>query len=221
MKITRRRRWLVLAVAAALILPFSSMAEDDLIVGDFLAGSLTGWKEKTFKGKTRYELIDRGAGKVLKADSRASASGLFREMKIDLVKTPCMTWSWKVDGILDGLDETTKGGDDYPARVYVVFSDGLFFWQTRALNYVWSSGHKAGAAWPNAYTDRSINVAVQSGPAHVGQWVVQSRNIRDDYKRFVGGDISQADAVAIMTDTDDSGRSATAYYGEVRFSSSC
>ena len=221
MKTTRRCAWPALAVATALIVPLSSMAEDDLIVGDFLAGSLTGWQEKSFKGKTRYELIDHGAGKVLKAESRASASGLFREMKIDLLKTPCMTWSWKVDGILDGLDETTKGGDDYPARVYVVFSDGLFFWQTRALNYVWSSGHAEGAAWPNAYTDRSINVAAQSGSAHVGQWVVQSRNIRDDYKRFIGGDISQADAVAIMTDTDDSGRSATAYYGQVRFTPSC
>ena len=221
MKTTRRCTGSVVVIAAVLFAPLSSMAEDDVIVGDFLAGSLTGWQEKVFKGKTRYQLINHGAGKVLKADSRASASGLFREMKIDLLKTPCMTWSWKVDGILDGLDETTKGGDDYPARVYVVFSDGLFFWQTRALNYVWSSGHAVGVAWPNAYTDRSINVAAQSGPARVGQWVVQSRNIRDDYKRFVGGDISQADAVAIMTDTDDSGRSATAYYGEVRFTPSC
>ena len=221
MRTTRRRTWPAIAVAAAFTGSLSSAAENDVLVGDFLAGSLTDWQEKSFKGKTRYELVDSDVGKVLKADSRASASGLFREIKIDLVKTPCMTWSWKVDGVLEGLDETTKGGDDYPARVYVVFSDGLFFWQTRALNYVWSSGQEAGAEWPNAYTDNSINVAVQSGSDLVGQWVAQSRNIREDYKRFVGGDITQADAVAIMTDTDDSGRSATAYYGQVRFTPSC
>jgi hypothetical protein len=126
-----------------------------------------------------------------------------------------------VGRILDGLDETSKYGDDYPARVYVVFSGGLLFWKTRALNYVWSNGRPIGSAWPNAYTNRFINIAVQSGPERVGQWVSQSRNIRDDYQHLVGGDIKQVDAVAIMTDTDDSGMAATAFYGEVRFSSSC
>ena len=210
-----------IAFVSGMMISVSNAAQEDVIVGDFAAGNLAGWQEKSFKNNTHYALIDSDMGKVLKADSRASASGLFREMKIDLAKTPCLTWSWKVDGILDGLDETTKSGDDYPARVYVVFSGGLFFWETRALNYVWSSGRPKGSAWPNAYTDRSVNIAVQSGPGRVGQWVQQSRNIRDDYQRLVGEDIKQADAVAIMTDTDDSGRAATAYYGEVRFTPSC
>ncbi|MBT5244626.1 MAG: DUF3047 domain-containing protein [Rhodospirillaceae bacterium] len=132
------------------------VVDGDLIVGDFEAGNLTGWQEKAFKNKTLYELVEGEVGTVLKADSKASASGLYREIKIDLVKTPCLTWSWKVDGILNGLDETTKNGDDYPARVYVVFSGGLFFWKTRALNYVWSNGRPIGSVWPNAYTSKSI-----------------------------------------------------------------
>ena len=199
----------------------SDAAQDDLIAGDFGAGNLTGWQEKTFKNKTLYELVQSDGRMVLKADSKASASGLYKEIKIDLVNTPCLNWSWKVNDVFTGLDETTKTGDDYPARVYVVFSGGLFFWKTRALNYVWSNGRPMGSAWPNAYTDRSVNVAAQSGPDRVGQWVHQSRNIRDDYRRLVGEDIKQVDAVAIMTDTDNSGRSATAFYGEVRFSASC
>jgi len=210
-----------IALVTGLAVSVSAAAQEDLIIGDFAAGNLTGWEEKTFKNKTHYELVKADLGMVLKADSKASASGMFREMKVDLVKTPCLNWSWKVDGILDGLDETTKKGDDYPARVYVVFSGGAFFWNTRALNYVWSNGRQIGSAWPNAFTNKSINIALQSGSGKVGQWTQQSRNIRDDYKRFVGEDIKQADAIAIMTDTDNSGGAATAFYGDVRFSSSC
>jgi hypothetical protein len=210
-----------IALVTGVVMSASGAAQEDLVVGDFGAGDLTGWQDKTFKNETLYELVKGDLGIVLKADSKASASGLYREIKIDLVKTPCLIWSWKVDGILDSLDETTKNGDDYPARVYVVFSGGMFFWKTRALNYVWSNGLPIGSAWPNAFTNRSVNIAIQSGPDKVGQWTHQSRNIREDYKRFVGGDIKQADAIAIMTDTDNSGRAATAFYGDVRLSSSC
>lgn len=220
-KILRLVMLSIISVVTGVVMSSSSAAQDDLIVGDFGVGNLTGWQEKTFTNKTLYELVESEVGIVLKADSKASASGLYRKMKIDLEKTPCLTWSWKVSGILDGLDETVRNGDDYPARVYVVFSGGLFFWKTRALNYVWSNGRPIGSAWPNAYTNRSINIAVQSGSERVGQWTHQSRNIRDDYKRLVGEDIKQADAIAIMTDTDDSGRAATAFYGELRLFQSC
>lgn len=208
-------------VSAAMALPVSAKTPDDIVVGDFAAGSLIGWQEKVFKGKTRYALVPSDAGMVLMADSQASASGLFRELKIDLLKTPCMTWTWKVDGIFDGLDETSKAGDDYPARVYVVFSGGLAFWNTRAINYVWSGGRPLNSAWPNAFTSKSMNVAVQSGPSRVGRWVSQSRNIRDDFQALIGGHARHVDGVAIMSDSDNSGRAAKAYYGDVRFTSAC
>ena len=194
---------------------------DDVIVGEFATGNLTGWKEKIFEGNTLYELVKSGAGMALKADSRGTASGLVREMAVDLMKTPCLTWSWKVDRILDGLDETTRSGDDFPARVYVIFSEGPLFWKSRTLSYVWSSGRPQGSSWPNAYSDKAVIIAAQGGSKKVGQWVRQSRNIRADYQRLIGGDIGQADGVAIMTDTDDSGQTATAYYQDIRFTSSC
>lgn len=218
-------RWA--AALAAIVLaasappPASVIAGQDVIVGDFSASGLTGWREEVFKDKTHYEPVRTEIGTVLKADSNASASGLYREMDIDLEKTPCLKWSWKVAGILDGLDETTKGGDDYPARVYVVFSGGLAFWKTRALNYVWSNGRPINSAWPNAFTDRSVNIAAQSGTGRIGQWVSESHDVRKDYRRLIGGDVKRADAVAIMTDTDNSGRAATAFYDNIRFSPSC
>ena len=199
----------------------SAFAKVDLFVGKFSDGSLSSWKEKSFKNTTVYKIVESDKGMVLRADSNGSASGIYRKINIDLVKTPCLIWSWKVNNILHELDETTKSGDDYPARLYVVFSGGLYFWQTLALNYVWSNGRPISSAWPNAYKKSSINIAVQSGPSYVGQWVQQKRNVRNDYKRFVGGDVKQADAIAIMTDTDNSGGVATAFYGDIQFSSTC
>ena len=199
----------------------SAPKEADLVVGNFRAGSLKGWKEKSFKNTTVYKLVKGDKEMVLMADSNDSASGLYREITVDLAKKPCLTWSWKVDRVLEGLDETTKNGDDFPVRVYVIFSGGVFFWKTRALNYVWSNGLPKGSAWKNAHTMSSINISVQSGLEKVGQWTQQTRNVRRDYKRFFGSDVKQADAVAIMTDTDNSGSQAIAFYGDISFSSKC
>lgn len=211
----------VVALVLGAMASVSVAAPKEVTVSNFAGGDLSGWEEKVFKDKTGYELIKSDEGIVLRADSRASASGLFREMTIDLSETPCLSWSWKVDGILEGLDETTKDGDDYAARVYVIFSGGLLFWNTRALSYVWSGTRPKGSTWPNAYTNKTVMIAAESGPGRVGQWVRQSRNIREDYRRLIGEDIEHADAVAIMTDTDNSGQAASAYYGEVRFTASC
>lgn len=218
---SRQYTWLTLPTALFMGVNAAAAMGHVIPVGNFETGTLSGWEEKVFNGKTIYGLTSQDVGRTLKADSRGTASGLFKKIQIDLTKTPCLSWSWKVDNVLHGLDETTKAGDDYPARVYVVFSGGAFFWNTRALNYVWSSGQPLNSAWPNAYTANTINIAVQSGDANIGQWIHQSRNIRDDYQRLVGKDVTQADAIAIMTDTDNSGREATAYYGNISLSSSC
>jgi len=180
---------------------------------------ISAWKKKVFSGVTSYELVNIDNRHVLKAVSNQSASGLVRKIKVDLNKTPFMNWSWKVDSILNNVDETKKSGDDYPARVYVVISDGFFFWQTRALSYTWASKQPRGSSWPNAFTDKATMVAVESGEDLVGEWVEEKRNILDDIKLLLGIDATRVDAVAIMTDTDNSKQSASAYYGDIFFTS--
>ena len=103
------------------------IAQKNVIIGHFSSGNLEGWNEKIFKNETQYQIIESSSGKILKAKSQASGSGLFRELQVDLKETPCLAWSWKVQNVLYGLNETTKDGDDYSARVYVVFlMDRLF-----------------------------------------------------------------------------------------------
>ena len=190
-----------------------------VVVGNFSSGDINGWETKSFKGKTHYTLTDNNGGKVLKAESNNSASGMVREIKIDLKQTPVLHWSWKTEGVFENVNEQTKEGDDYPARVYVVFSGGLFFWKTRAINYVWSSNQSVGSQWANAYTGNAQMIAVESGSKRIGRWLHEQRNVFDDYRKLFGEDAEFVDAVAIMTDTDNSGLRATAWYGDIWFSS--
>jgi len=192
-------------------------------VANFNQGDLSGWEEKSFKGNSQYKFVevkDNGQLiKVLRASTEGQASGLFKDVDIDLQKTPYLHWSWQVKNLLEGNDERSKGGDDYPARIYVVVSGGAFFWNTKAINYVWSSNQPQGSEWPNAYTSNAKMIAVQTGKEKVGQWVKEKRNVREDLKRLFGDDLTQIDAIAVMVDGDNTGQSATSFFGDIYFSS--
>lgn len=182
-------------------------------------GDLGGWEEKVFNGRTRYERVRRDGRQVVRATSRGSASGMVRRLRIDLEKTPILDWTWRVEATLGGIDERTREGDDYAARVYVIRSHPLFLWKTRAVNYVWASARDEGETWPNAYTDSARHVALRTGDALAGQWVRERRDVRADFRALFGEEVRHVDAVAIMTDTDDTGAAATAWYADIAFTS--
>ena len=182
-------------------------------------GDVAGWEEKVFEGRTLYETVRQDGRTVVRATSRGTASGLFLRRRIDLDETPILRWSWRVDGTLGNIDERTRAGDDYSARVYVIRSHPVFVWRTRAVNYVWASTRAPGETWRNAYTDSSRHVAVRSGDAHAGQWVDERRDVRADFRELFGESVRYVDAVAIMSDTDNTGAAALAYYGDITFRS--
>lgn len=199
-------------------LPMLAWTADSRIdIARFSQGDLSGWQTKVFAGETRYRLEESQGRLAIRADSDAAASGRYREININLDETPMLYWSWKVDNVLTDIDERTRAGDDYAARVYVVFSGGLAFWRTRAINYVWSSNQRVGDSWISPFTDNVRMVAVQSGPERAGQWIDEHRNIRADYQYLFGEKPRAIDAIAIMTDTDNSGKSVTAWYGDIWF----
>jgi hypothetical protein len=210
-----------LSVCLALLLSSLAAAQDyeKLMVGHFSAGSLAQWQSKAFKGQTEYQLADIEGTKALKAVSHGSASGLFKEQRIDLQKMPFMNWRWRIENRLGNINEQEKSGDDYAARVYVVVSGGLAFWRTRAINYVWASTSPKGRIWPNAFAgDHAVMIALRSSDDQTGVWHTEKRNILADLKQQFGEDIQYIDAVAIMTDTDNAQGKATAYYGNIYFS---
>jgi len=195
---------------------------EELVIGRFSKASLQNWQEKEFDGQTDYRFVlDKTrlpAATVLKASSSDAASGLFFKQRIDLEKTPYLNWSWKTEQLFSKLDEKQKSGDDFVARLYIVVDGGLFFWKTRALNYVWSTSFSVGESWPNPYTSNALLLVVESGEKNVGEWRSYRRNVRDDLKNLLGKEVRYIDAVAVMTDSDDGGQQATSYYGDISFS---
>ena len=207
------------ALLAGIAISTSALANSNVVVGEFSKGQLAGWEAKEFSGKTQYQIAAEGNTKVLRATSNSAASGLGKKIKIDLTKTPVMNWSWRIDKKLGKLNEQSKEGDDYAARVYVIVDGGLIPWNTKALNYVWSSNQPRGTTWGNAYLPKNAKMtAVRGSQDKVGGWVREKRNIRADFKQIFGKDITEIDGVAIMTDTDNGKGQATAAYGDIFFS---
>jgi len=188
--------------------------------------------------KTRYQLVQRpGRGDtttVVRALSNGGAAGLGRKVRLNPRQYPILTWQWRVSTVLEKGNAREKDGDDYPARIYVTFdydpSNFGFFDRikyealqvlgydqipTRALNYIWASRVEKGTILQNLFTDWVQMVAVESGSTKVGTWVRERRNIRADYREAFGEAPPPVNGIAIMTDTDNTGESATAYYGDI------
>ena len=209
----------LLAAASAPLL--GNESAEKLDIGLFSGNQTEGWEERSFEGKTRYQLkMDDTRGTVLHALSQGSASVFGKRMKVDLTKTPYINWSWKIDNRLDGINETTKSGDDFAARIYLVKTEGLFGRKSKAVNYVWSSNQSIGSSWGNAYQPKNSKmVAVRGIENETGQWVSEKRNVAMDFRQLFNSNTTTVDLIAIMSDTDNSGLTVSASYGDIFFSS--
>ena len=221
-----------------------SFSSDILIIDRFSSGAgvdgiPSGWHPLHFpriRRHTRYTLTQDGDNSVVMAVSNQSASAIFKEITIDPKNYPVLTWRWKVEGVLKRGDGRVKSGDDYAARVYVTFlSDannaGLMARMKRrlakriygidppgrAINYIWANRIKKGASIPNAYTSEARMIAVESGASEAGKWISEEVDIYRDYKRLFGEEPPHVTGIAIMTDTDNTGETATAYYDDIVF----
>jgi len=239
-----RRLVQLVLILGTLSLAYGGGGDDVLEVGKFSAsgpGSAwpTDWKPLTFpkiKRHTSYALIRDHDAVVVKAVSEASSSGMTREIEIDPKLYPIVQWRWKVDNLLKASDVSRKDGDDYPARLYITFAYdpsyvGLFdkakyelarlaygqYPPIAAINYIWESRAPVGTIVPNPYTDRAMMIVVESGAEHVGEWRSEARNVYDDYRQAFHKAPPMISGVAIMTDTDNTGEAATAYFGDIVF----
>jgi len=239
------RRWTTVAgVLIFFLFVATAYCGEPLVVGPFSrasegGGFPQGWEPMVFKKiktHTRYTLEEDDGTMVVKAESRAGASGMIRKIDMDPHERPIISWRWKVGSVYDKGDATRKKGDDYPARIYVAFAydpDKLSFTERlkfkaakalygeyppmAVLNYIWASHAEKGRILPNAYTDRAMMIVVQSGPQKTGTWLTETRNIVDDYQKAFGTTPPPISGIAIMTDSDNTGESTTAWYGDIQF----
>ncbi|OEF23402.1 DUF3047 domain-containing protein [Vibrio rumoiensis] len=212
----------------SLFVCFSVSATTVINVTDFNQDKIKRWESKSILDETHYNVEEYKNRIALKAVSDHSASGLILKEKIDLLKTPNISWSWLTSNTLPSLDETTKKGDDYVARVYVVIDGGMMMWNTKSLSYVWSSNQSQGQVWDNAFTGSNVQmIAVRGKQAKIQHWYDEKRNVYQDLIQYFGDKGSDKanqkayryiDIIAIMTDTDNSGGKVESYYGDIVFS---
>ena len=194
----------------------------EIKVFDFSESELTNLEVRKVRGannNTDYTVGVNDNGNFLKSIADNAASGLGKEVKIDLNKTPFINITWKIERDLKGIKENTKKGHDYAARVFVIKKTGATPLSNRAINYVFSSNNEVGSNWPSPYTKKSIDNVLSTTKNNLNEWVTVKANVKEDFKRFHDLDVSELDGLAIMSDTDNSKMKSIAYFQNIYFSS--
>ena len=194
---------------------------DEIKVFEFTESELSELEIRKVRGadnKTIYTVGTNENGNFLKAVADNAASGLGKEIKIDLNKTPFINITWKIEKDLQGINENSKKGHDFAARVFVVKKTGATPLSNRAINYVFSSNSAVGQSWPSPYTKKSIDNVLANTKDNLNIWVTVKANVKEDFKKFHDLDVNELDGLAIMSDTDNSKMEAIAYYQNIYFS---
>ena len=200
---------------------FNPVNAETIKVFEFTEMELTKLQVRKVRGadnKTLYSVGSNDKGNFLKAIADNAASGLGKEIKIDLNKTPFINITWKVEKDLKGIKENTKKGHDYAARVFAIKKTGATPLSNRAINYVFSSNSDVGENRPSPYTKKSIDNVLASTKDNLNQWVTVKANVKEDFKRFHDLDVNELDGLAIMADTDNSKMKSIAYFQNIFFS---
>ena len=168
--------------------------------------------------KTVYTVGSNENGNFLKAVADNAASGLGKEVKIDLNKTPFINITWKIEKDLQGINENSKKGHDFAARVFAVKKTGATPLSNTAINYVFSSNSAVGQSWPSPYTKKSIDNVLATTKDNLNVWVTVKANVKEDFKKFHDLDVNELDGLAIMADTDNSKMKSISYFQNIYFS---
>ena len=200
----------------------TSVTAEELMVFNFTGEELNSLDVRKVRGadaKTAYSIGNNEKGNYLKAVAENAASGVGKEIKINLDKTPFINITWKIEKDLKGIKENTKKGHDFAARVFVIKKTGATPLSNRAINYVFSSNSNVGETWPSPYTKKSIDRVLASTKSNLNEWVTVKANVKEDFKKFHDLEVKELSGIAIMADTDNSKLTAVSYFQNIFFSS--
>ena len=208
-----------LSIISVSLLFYELALAEKVIIFDFTEEELKTLKIKKVKGKTSWSIGSNENGNFIKAEAEGKGSGLGKEVEINLLKTPFINITWKIEKDLPGIVENSKKGHDYAARVFVIKKTGSTALSNRAINYVFSSNNKVNENWPSPYTKKSIDYVLSTTKENLNMWVTVKANVKEDFLKLHELDVKDLSGIAIMTDTDNSNLKAVSYYQNIYFSS--
>ena len=210
-----------ISLLTVIFITFNFAHADKILIFEFTEKELLELEVRKVRGadnKTVYSVNSNENGNYLKAVADNAASGLGKEIKINLNKTPFINITWKVQKDLKGIKENTKKGHDFAARVFAVKKTGATPLSNRAINYVFSSNSDIGLNWPSPYTKKSIDNVLSTTKENLNQWITVKSNVKEDFKKFHNLDVNELDGLAIMADTDNSKMKSVSYFQSIYFS---
>jgi hypothetical protein len=191
---------------------------------------LDGWEPLQFpkiKEHTEYAIELSGGESRLVAVSNSSASAIAYTKEFDVYEYPRVRWRWRISNVYEKGDAATKKGDDYPMRVYIMFtydpSKASFGRRIKyglaktlygeyppdsSLNYIWANRKYEEKVLTNAYADQAKMILLQGGPEKSGEWQDEEVDILEDYRLAFGKDPPARARIAIMNDSDNTGESS-------------
>ena len=212
---------MIFKVLVFLIIFTSVSLSSEVKIFEFTEKELSTLKVRKVRGadaKTKYTIGSNENGKYIRAESNNSASGLGKEININLNETPFLNITWKVEKDLSGINEESKKGHDYAARVFVVKKTGATPLSNRAMNYVFSSNNDINTYHRSPFTKKSIDYVLSTTKDNLDEWVTVKVNVREHFKKFHKLELNNINGVAIMSDTDNSKMKAIAYFQNIYFS---
>ena len=211
----------IISLLIVIFITFNFAHADKILIFEFTEKELLELEVRKVRGadnKTLYSVNSNENGNYLKAVADNAASGLGKEIKINLNKTPFINITWKVQKDLKGIKENTKKGHDFAARVFAVKKTGATVLSNRAINYVFSSNSDIGLNWSSPYTKKSMDNVLSTTKENLNQWVTVKANVKEDFKKFHNLDVNELDGLAIMADTDNSKMKSVSYFQSIYFS---
>ena len=200
--------------------------------------SLDAWRPLTFRkipAHSTYRTVREDGRTALSLEADRSASGLVYRESVRLADTPVLSWRWKVERHLPDVDPRTKPGDDYPARVYVLFAydparaplSRRAAWSAArllyggyppdsTLVYVYTSSSVTVRRYRSPYTDRAAMVVRRSRADAAGVWYEERADVLADYRAAFGEDPPAEGSLAVMADADNTGASSRAFIDYIR-----
>ncbi|MEO6245281.1 MAG: DUF3047 domain-containing protein [Opitutaceae bacterium] len=214
---TRRKYRIRLLLGAVLGLAAAARTVGADLFDGFSGDWRARWREEKFFTKpTHYAVVLDAGVPVLHAVSQSAHAGLVRAVSIPAPTRAILAWDWKIRTPLEGnTRERERAGDDYAARVFVVFETSVIPLRTRAINYVWSAYEPVGATYPSPYTRNVGMVVIRSGAAEAGKWCDETRDVLADYHRHFGEPATRISAVAVLVDTDNTHGEAEAWFARL------
>lgn len=229
------KRYSIIACSLALLLLSSpyifAQGNKIFLLEDF--NDLQNWRPMLFpkiKQHTEYTIEKDGNKSYLKAESKASASGLILKKEFNVFEYPKVKWRWKISNVYKKGNAEEKSGDDYPIRIYIIFKydpDKASFGQKikygvakliygeypphSSLTYIWESKSHNKRIITSPFTEEAKMVILEAGEENVGKWTEKEVNITEDYREAFGNDPPPIASLAIMNDSDNTGESSVSY----------